>query len=83
MARTRNQNRANVRSERVSLVLTPAAYDGITALAQIRGVSVNDIINGVVEKLVAKNFAAIERYNSALADARDAITLDVDEDATN
>lgn len=80
MARQRNQNRENMRTERVSLVLTPAAYDGLAALAQIRCASVNDILNNMVEKLIAKNSGVIERYNEALANARAETNIEVDDE---
>lgn len=80
MARQRNQNRENMRTERVSLVLTPAAYDGLAALAQIRCTSVNDILNNMVEKLIAKNSGVIERYNEALANARAEVNIEVDDE---
>ena len=77
MARPKEKNRENVRSERVSLVLTPANYDGINALAQIFGCSVNDVLNSVVEEIVKKNFDAITKYKAVVASARADVNLDV------
>lgn len=62
MSRPRNSDRAQIRSERISLALTPAAYDGVKTLATIQNVSVNDFVASLVESVVAKNLPVIEEF---------------------
>ena len=79
MARIKYEDREKIRSERVSLVLTPATYDGIAALAHLSGGSINDVINCVLEQLVKKNYPAISRYKDAINAARADVNLSVDD----
>lgn len=77
MPRPRTQNRADVRSERISLVLTPATYSGLRTLAEINGASVNDLLNSVVEQLVERNAVTIREFDEARARAANAVVWDV------
>lgn len=62
MARPKKDDRKSIRSERISLALTPTAYDGITALATIRDTTVNNLIGEFCELLVAQNADVIKRF---------------------
>ena len=80
MARPRNTDRESVKSERLSLTLTPALMSGATTLAQIQGTSLSDFVATLIEHAVKKNAPVIEKFNAALdtalADARAGITLE-------
>lgn len=78
MARPRTKDRESIRSERVSLALTPATYDGLIALAQCKACTVNDLLVGVIDKLVAKNATVIAEFKAAQDKAADAVNLSVD-----
>lgn len=54
MSRPRNIDRSQVRSERISLALTPTVLDGLKILAAMQNVSVNDLISALVENVVKK-----------------------------
>lgn len=77
MSRPRTQNRADIRSERISLAVTPATYAGLRTLAEINGTSVNDLINSVVEQLVERNAVTIRDFDEARARAENAVVWDV------
>ena len=77
MSRPRTQNRADIRSERISLAVTPATYAGLRTLAEINGTSVNDLINSVVEQLVERNAVTIRNFDEARARAENAVVWDV------
>jgi hypothetical protein len=87
MARPRNTDRESVKSERVSIALTPAIMSGATTLAQIQGTSLNDFVATLIERAVKKNAPVIEKFNAALenalADARAGVNLEGDDDAEN
>ena len=80
MARPRNTDRESVKSERLSLTLTPALMSGATTLAQIQGTSLSDFVATLIERAVKKNAFVIEKFDAALstalADARAGITLE-------
>jgi len=77
VSRPRTQNRADIRSERISLAVTPATYAGLRTLAEINGTSVNDLINSVVEQLVERNAVTIRNFDEARARAENAVVWDV------
>lgn len=64
-------------SERISLALTPATYDGIKTLADIKGLSVNDLLNSVADELVKKNAATIAEYEKHRTRLADSLNLSV------
>lgn len=66
MARPRNTDRESVKSERISIALTPAIMSGATTLAQIQGTSLNDFVATLIENAVKKNAPVIEQFNAAL-----------------
>ena len=49
MSRPRIKNSSEKRTERVSLVLTPDAYQAVATLAQIQGISVNNLIASILD----------------------------------
>lgn len=77
MPRARNNNRDSIRSERISLALTPAVFDGIKTLADIKAVTVNELLNAVAAELVKKNAVAIKEYDAARAKAAEKLNLSV------
>ena len=78
MARPKQLNPAEIRSKRTSLILPEKEFDGITALAQIRGQSVNDLLVGIISVLVDTNAAAIADFVAARDKAAAVVTLRVD-----
>lgn len=78
MARPRLAERDSIRTERISLALSPVLYSGIKALADIQEVSVNDLLNTVVDNLVKKNREAISNFNTARRKAAESVDLTLD-----
>lgn len=70
-------NSSETRNERVSLVLTPNAYQAVATLAQIQGISVNNLIASILDGVIEKNVTVIEKFNAALTEARADVTLEV------
>ena len=79
MPRPRNTDRNTIRSERISLAMKPATYDAITSIAQISGVSANEFIVGVLERIAEKNSGIVADFDAARKKAAEAITVDVDD----
>ena len=77
MPRPKSQNRADNRTERISLALPPAIYDGIKSIAEIQGVTVNELLNSVAAELVKKNAVVIKDYDSMRTKVADALNLSV------
>ena len=77
MSRPRITNSFEKRTERVSLVLTPDTYQAVATLAQIQGISVNSLIASVLDSVIEKNAIVIEKFNTALTEARADVTLEV------
>ena len=77
MARPKIADRNTIRTERISLALTPATYDGIKTLADLKGISVNDLLNSVADELVKKNAATIAEYEKHRTRLADALNLSV------
>ena len=77
MSRPRIKNSFEKRTERVSLVLTPEAYQAVATLAQIQGTSVNNLIASILDSVIEKNATVIEKFNTALTEARADVTLEV------
>ncbi len=80
MARPRKDDRTQIRSERISLIVTPAILAGASTLAAIKGVSVNDFLATLIESIVKKNATVIEEFDEARRRASAAVRLDVDTD---
>ena len=70
-------NSSETRIERVSLVLTPDAYQAVAILAQIQGISLNNLIASILDGVIEKNATVIEKFNAALTEARADVTLEV------
>lgn len=77
MGRPLKDDRATIRTERVSLVLASGALEGVKTLAQIQKVSVNEFISSLVEAVVKKNLTVIDKFNRAQKEAAAAVNLDV------
>lgn len=77
MSRPRIKNSSEKRTERVSLVLTPDAYQAVAILAQIQGISVNNLIASILDGVIEKNATVIEKFNTSLIEARADVTLEV------
>ena len=50
------------RSRRLALMIPPAMYDDLYALAFIRGVSINEMVNRLLHEHIEDNALSIERY---------------------
>lgn len=63
---------AEKRTARLSIVLTPTRAQGLRQLASLLGLSVNDLINDIVERTLVANTAIIEEgkkiHSSAMKD---------------
>lgn len=80
MARPRSLNREAIKSERVSIALTPAIFNAANTLAQIQGISLSGFVASLIEGAVKKKEHVIEKFNAALADARAGLEEVSDED---
>ena len=78
MARPRLEDRASIRSERVSLALPPATYDGLIALAQCKACTVNELVTRMLEHVVKQNESVIADFKAARDKACAAVNLSVD-----
>ena len=77
MPRYLRADRSTIRTERISLVVTEATCTGIKTLAEINGVSVNDLLNDVTRQLVEKNADVISAFEVARQKAKTALDLNV------
>lgn len=64
MARPRNADRSQIRNARLSLAVPASVYDGLFSLAQMKDVSVNDLICSVLARLVETNHEVIQAYSA-------------------
>lgn len=64
MARPRNADRSQIRNARLSLAVPSSVYDGLFSLAQMKDVSVNDLICSVLARLVDTNHEVIQAYSA-------------------
>ena len=64
MARPPKQDRAAIRSKRVSLALIPATREKLTALADRKSCSVNDFVANLLEKFFAQDDSFIEEFTA-------------------
>lgn len=76
MPRPKTADRSTIRTERISLALPVASYTGIKTLADIQGLSVNDLLNDVIRRLVEQNAAVISEFEAARDRAADSLNLD-------
>lgn len=74
------QDRSQIRTKRISVMLKPAVYDGLNVLARTSGTSTSDLVSTLVEAVVSKNAAVIEEFTAAQTKARGAVDLIVDKD---
>lgn len=75
MGRPKTFDRAIIRTEKISLALTQADLEGLQALAQIQGVSVNELLNSIVAKIVKKNAPVIKQFQTAQAQAQASLDI--------
>ena len=55
-------NTPEKRTKRVNFLLTPTIKDGITAIAAIKQVSLNDLANTTFQELITKYESQIQEY---------------------
>ena len=76
MPRPKIADRSTIRTERISLVLPVSSYAGIKTLADLKGASVNDLLNDVIRRLVERNAGVIGDFEAARDRAADSLILD-------
>lgn len=76
MAKPRT-DRAAIRSERISLALTPDTFNGVKLLAAMNGISVNEFVSAMIGTVVTKNANVIAEFAAAQSKAVAAIDLSV------
>lgn len=76
MPRPKTADRSTIRTERISLVLPVSSYAGIKTLADLKGASVNDLLNDVIRRLVERNAGVISDFNAARDRAAGSLILD-------
>lgn len=52
------------RSERITLIMTPAEYEGLYSLAQMQDRTINEFCCAILSQVVKKNSAVIESFNA-------------------
>ena len=60
-------NTPEKRTERVNFVLTPTIKAGITKIAAIKQISLNDLANTTFQELVSKYESKIKEYDAFIA----------------
>lgn len=75
--RPRNRDRSQVRSERISVLVRPAVFDGLKLLANATGSSASDLLSKLAEALVENNAAVISKYSNAQREAAEAVDMSV------
>ena len=53
------------RTERISLIVTPSLFEDIEVLADSQGISVNELVTGVMSDVVKKNAKLITMFKQA------------------
>ena len=74
--RPQSADKAENRTRRVTLVMPPAVYDGLNAISQMAGTSVNDFVVGVIERLIRQNETNIAEFIRARDKARANLNVD-------
>ena len=74
MAKPRIDDRSKIRSERVSLALTPETFNGVRLLAAMKNISVNEFVSSMIEAVVSKNAKVIDEF----ADAQNKAVANID-----
>lgn len=64
-------NKSEKRTERMSLVLTPAIKDGITKVAAIKQISVSELANITFQELINEYETKIKEYDNFIAKLND------------
>lgn len=77
MARPRNEDRAKIRDQRISLAVPFHEFHCLKLLATIRGISVNEMLAGVISELVHKNLKTILEFDAAQRKAAEAVDMSV------
>ena len=75
--RPRSSDRSQLRSERAITMLRPAVYDGLRALAQVKNVTVSDLLSMLAEALVRNNESTIAKYVAAQREAAGSVDMTV------
>lgn len=75
MPKPRNADRTQIRSERMSLALSPGAFNGVKLLAAMQGISVNEFVASMIENVVTKNETVIDEFAAAQRKALESIDL--------
>ena len=66
MARPKTLTDETKKSARVSLLMTPKLCKDVTTLAQIKKISVNDLLCSLAAQIVKKNRGAIDEVQSVM-----------------
>lgn len=70
-------------SKRLSLVIPDKTYKVISALSQMYGMSMNDVVNNVLNVFAAQNLAAVKEVEEMKKSAQDKYPLHSDLAAQN
>ena len=58
------------RKKRVSLIVTPSMYNDVTTMAAIHGTTINDFVIGLIEPVIKKNRATIDKVQGVMTSAQ-------------
>ena len=75
--RPRKENRNEILSEKISVALTRPIYDGVVAVAQMTGRSVNAVIVNLISRLGESNAPVIKAFEADRQRHADNLNLDV------
>jgi len=73
-------DRREIRSERVSLILSPNNLEALKTLADIKRVTVNELINRLIEAAAKKNASAMAKFKADREAADAAVDLSNNDD---
>lgn len=64
MARPQKLSPEEKRTVRATLLMTPAEYEGVSVLAQLKDATLNEFVCSVLAGLIRKNAEAIEGFKA-------------------
>ena len=59
---THDTDRKETKSKRLNLLLTPSLHSNLLKIARVEGISLNELINVVLEKHAQQNKEVLEKY---------------------
>lgn len=78
MARPQKLSPEEKRTARANLLMTPAEYEGLTIMAQLKGATLNEFCCSLIAELIRKNAKVIESFKAEKSKHAAELNLAVD-----